>query len=311
MAAYRWDPAAPPTDELRRIADRQVERALRELDAEPHAAVHAARRRGKKLRALLRLVRPAAPELYAAENATLRDTMRRVSQDRDEGAALATYDDLVARFVDAARSRQLASVRAALVERRDGVPGEGLDERLAAIHADLEAARERIPTWEVAGEGFEVVVGGLQRTYRRARKEFERAYDERTTEAFHRWRKRTKYHRYHLRLLEEVWPPVIGAYREQLHALSDLLGDDHDLAVLRDDLASDPDRYGGEEPTATVCAFVDRRRAELQAAAQPLGRRCFAEPPGRLVERIGGYWDTVVPAPPEGPLVDATVPAGR
>ena len=312
MATYRWEPGASPRHELRRIARDQVESALVELDDEDrHTAVHQVRKHGKKIRALLRLVRLSAPELYQRENAAFRDATRRVSSDRDAAVALQTYDGLVGRFVDAAASTGLLPVRAALVERRDAVLRDDLEERLEAIRSDLETALERIELWELDGEGFDVVAGGFTKTYGRARDRMADAYEEQTSEAFHLWRKRVKYHRYHVELLQDVWPELMEARRDELHELTDLLGDDHDLAVLRQDLTADPERFGGPGPVATVCALLDRRRAELQSDAHQLGRRCFAEPPKQIVARIGTYWEAAVASARTGPLADATVPGGR
>jgi CHAD domain-containing protein len=117
-----------------------------------------------------------------------------------------------------------------------------------------------------------------------------RAYRENTTEAFHEWRKRVKVHRYHTRLLRDVWQPVLEPWREQLHALSDLLGDDHDLAVfqqtvLESDLLVD---FGDRE---SLPPLIVTRRAELQAQAAPVGARLLAEKPARLVDRHRVYWD--------------------
>lgn len=312
VARYRWQPGNAAEDELRRIAVGQVESGLNDLaDDERHRAVHSVRKRGKKLRAVLRLVRGCAPDLYRRENRALRDTMRRLSDDRDAGVAVETFDHLLGSVGADAVPADLAPVREALVERRDAVLGAELDQRLAAVEADLAAAHDRVTGWEVDGEGFEVVQGGLARTYGRARDRMDDAYEEATSEAFHLWRKRVKYHRYHVRLLQDLWPGMLRARRQQLHELTDLLGDDHDLAVLRHDLVAEPDRYGGVEPVATLSALLDRRRAELQAAAEPLGRRCFAEPPDAFVARLRTYWDVAASDRDVGPLADATVPAGR
>jgi CHAD domain-containing protein len=313
MAGYRWQPDASPREELRRIARDQVERGLGELDdADRHAVVHQIRKRGKKVRALLRLVRATAPELYERENAAFRNSTRRLAADRDAAVGLETYDELRAHFDDAYVADDASDpVRAALVERRETVEGDDLEERLAAVRADLETALERIEAWEVDGEGFDVVAGGLAKTYGRARARMEDAYDEPSSEAFHEWRKRVKYHRYQVRLLQDAWPKVMKARRKQLHELSDLLGDDHDLAVLRDDLVADPDRYGGEDAVATVYALLDRRRAELQAHARSLGMRCFAEPADHFVDRVEAYWQVATCPDTSGPLADATVPSGR
>jgi CHAD domain-containing protein len=313
MAVYRWHPGSAAQDEPRRIARVQVDRALGELDeGDRHHAVHAARKRGKKVRALLRLVRPAAPELYQRENAAFRDMMRRVSADRDAAVAVETYDDLVARFSEDGVADELAPVRAALAQRRSDILGEELDARLHAIRMDLMAARDRVNDWELEGDGFDVLEGGLAKTYGRARARMGDAYDDATSAAFHQWRKRAKYHRYHLRLLQDVWKPVVKAHRGQAHELTDLLGDDHDLAVLRQDLVAAPERFGGDRLVAALCGLLDRRRAELQSAARGVGRRCFAEDPERLVSRLRTYWESAcATAGGGGPLSDPTVTPGR
>lgn len=312
MAVYRWQPGCGAQDELRRIALVQIDRALGELDeGDRHHAVHAVRKRGKKVRALLRLVRPAAPDLYERENAAFRDMMRRVSDDRDVAVAVETYDALVARFSEDGVAEELAPVRAALAQRRAAVLGEELDARLAAIGRDLSAARERVGAWQLEGDGFDVLADGLAKTYGRARSGLRDADADASSAAFHEWRKRAKYHRYHLRLLQDAWPPVLRAHRRQAHELTDLLGEDHDLAVLRLDLRATPERFGEERLVAALCGLLDRRRAELQAAARGAGRRCFAEDPDRLVARLRIYWETAAADADVGPLPDPTVPPGR
>jgi CHAD domain-containing protein len=114
--------------------------------------------------------------------------------------------------------------------------------------------------------------------------------EEPTSEAFHEWRKRVKYHRYHVRMLRDAWPAILDPWREQLHQLSDLLGEDHDLAVLGGTL----ERYGAFDEAvdrSAISALIDRRRTELQARAHPLGERLLAEKPGRLVRRLSAYWE--------------------
>jgi CHAD domain-containing protein len=67
-------------------------------------------------------------------------------------------------------------------------------------------------------------------------------------------------------------------------ALAELLGDDHDLAVL--------DARLGEYPPAEVAdarELVAHRREELQDEALRLGRRVYAESPKRFRQRIGRY----------------------
>jgi CHAD domain-containing protein len=291
MASYRILQPDHLTEEVRRIATDQVERGLEELDGEdPNEGIHQVRKRCKKLRALVRLVRAADEDLYQRENAAFRDTARRASHLRDDAAMVEAYEKLAATYAKHVDLASFDPVRDALVARREDA-GTDVDEALTAIRSDLEAARGRIATWELPGDGFEVLAGGLERTYRRSRKRQRDAYAEGSTGAFHEWRKRVKYHRYQVRLLQNAWPAELKARRRELHTLGELLGDDHDLAVLRERLHAEPDEHGGTDLVAALTGLLDRRRATLQVRADHLGARLFAEKPGAFVGRVGAYWE--------------------
>lgn len=162
---------------------------------------------------------------------------------------------------------------------------------------DLEAVRGRIDSWTLPDDGFDAIAGGLGRTYGRARDRMADAADRGTAEAFHEWRKRVKYHRHHVQLLQGCWKTPMKARREELHALSDVLGDDHDLAELRTRLHEDPDRFGGARLVDGFTALLDRRRDQLQLDARRLGARLFVEPADDLVGRVHRFWDVWVEEP--------------
>jgi hypothetical protein len=86
--------------------------------------------------------------------------------------------------------------------------------------------------------------------------------------------------------------------------MGDLLGDDHDLAVLRRMLTDDPGRFGDEGDREVLLALIDRRRAELEQEAMVLGRRFSQDSPGDFTRRLRGYWKTwrgqSEPGPPDG-----------
>ena len=64
---------------------------------------------------------------------------------------------------------------------------------------------------------------------------------------------------------------------DQTHKLSTLLGEDHDLAVLRETLAADPLAYGGHRVLKAVFAVIDRQREELKRQAFTLGRTLYKD----------------------------------
>jgi hypothetical protein len=99
----------------------------------------------------------------------------------------------------------------------------------------------------------------------------------------------SQYHRYHLELLQELWPRQLKARRSEVKTLGAMLGDDHDLAVLRAVVESESASFG-DESAGMPLDLADRHRDELRAGMRPLGRRVFAERPKALVSRYEAYW---------------------
>ena len=114
-----------------------------------------------------------------------------------------------------------------------------------------------------------------------------RAESAPSEENFHQWRKRAKDLWYDLRILHGAWPEILGATAEEAHRLSDLLGDHHDLAVLREDLGS---RRFSNEDSEALAAAISSREAELAGDAFELGHRLYAEKPKAFRARLRAYW---------------------
>jgi CHAD domain-containing protein len=281
--------------DLKRIAREQLELALAGFDDakfDRHEAIHEARKCCKRLRGLLRLARAGlGDDIFRRENVRLRDAARRLSGLRDAEALIETYDKLDARFGGQIDRRTIAPVRQALAARRQSLGEEegSLERRVAAFRKDLEAARGRVSSWVLAGDDFDALRTGFEGTYKRGRKAMDRAHATPSTARFHEWRKRVKYHRYHLELLHELWPKQLKAGRSEVKVLGTLLGDEHDLAVIQATLEAESATFGRESARA-LCDLAQRRRAELRADMRPLGRRVFAERPKALVRRYETYW---------------------
>jgi CHAD domain-containing protein len=278
------------------VAGEQIDRAIHEIvdkELDRHDAVHQVRKRCKKLRGLIRLVRPEFDD-YRQENAFFRDAARQLAYVRDAQSIIECFDGLVDHFGDQIDRTTFASIREYLADRRRRIADDqvGLNERLDEFLAKMQEARKRVNDWKVHGNGFSAVEGGLRKTYGRGRKALRNAYDDPSTENFHEWRKRVKYHWYHTRLLRRIWGDMMGVHRNAAKELSDLLGDDHNLAIFRDTLLAESDTFGSETDVRAFIESIDRRRAELQAAAHPLGERLFAEKPNRLAGRFHKYWKT-------------------
>ena len=103
----------------------------------------------------------------------------------------------------------------------------------------------------------------------------------------HEWRKRVKDLWYESRLLADVCGPSIAGQAKDAHALADLLGDEHDLAILDQRLAR-----GVPAPVDVdgVRELIAHRRDELRAEALRIGARVYAEKPKAFRRRMRRVW---------------------
>jgi CHAD domain-containing protein len=280
---------------LSRVAAGRAESALERLHAssvgevETADAVHGARKDMKKLRAVLRLLRDElGKKLYRRENARFRDAARALSQTRDAEMKLETLDAL-AEHEDGLPAEAVESWRKILARDREAAANAARDEPAVEEAISLiEAGLRGIEGWELEGDSWQMVDAAVVRTYRRSRRTLKAAEKDRGEAEFHEWRKRAKDLWYELRLFSAAWSGPLEATADEAHKLSDLLGDHHDLAVLREDLH---ERNLGEGETVALEAAISRRQEELAAEAFPLGRRLYAERPKDFSHRLRRYWD--------------------
>jgi CHAD domain-containing protein len=288
--AYRLESGESALEGIARIALGRIDHAIDSLrgktDSTPVEAVHEARKDMKKLRALLRLVRGELGEqVFRRESTCFRDAARELAGVRDADVMLETLEGL---GLPAALTWELRKALQAH-QSRDG--GDGRGEAATRVVSILKEARKRVEQWPLERDSFAAFAEGLERSYRRGRRDLEAVLAEPTVEALHEWRKRVKELWYHHTLLRPAWPAVMEAVGNEAHELADRLGDDHDLAVLAE--------WAREHTGAGAELFeaVDRRRAGLQAEALALGARLYAEKPSAYVERLKRLWQAEARAP--------------
>lgn len=277
-----------------RIVVEQIDRAIADVvggDDDPHEAVHQVRKRCKKIRAVLRLIRPKFTN-YRGENAWFRDAAQGLSAVRDAESIIECCAALRSRYADHPESGLLVALRERLVDRRFRIAHEERDlpAQLEELVDSLRKAKRRVADWRLEKGGFAGWNEGLSDVYSRGRDARREAAARPSPENFHEWRKQVKYHWYHARLLRRTWNGPMRAWQSELKRLSDLLGDDHDLAMLETTIADEPELFDAAADRRACAALIRARSGELRAAAQSLGRRIFAEKPRCLVRRWKTYW---------------------
>jgi len=278
---------------LRRIACEEVDAALAEIGdptADPHETVHQVRKRAKRLRGLIRLVRPGFSN-FAGENAAIRDAARQLSALRDRAGMLETFDKLIAAHGNPDAAARFAPLRSWLTEGQEAATDSStLPASLAGFGGELDALRQRTKDWSLDGAGFDALKPGLVKTYARGRAAMRAFAGDPTDANTHEWRKRVKYHWYHTRLLSPARPGPMKTHARLARDLGELLGDRHDLHVLETAITESAAQPGTDDLREAFLAVVARRREEMTADALALGHRLYAEKPNALARRWKDWW---------------------
>lgn len=270
---------------LRRIADEQFDGALGAAmgDGPLPARVHEMRKSVKKLRGLIRLVRPAFKG-FKTENDALRAAARGLTSLREADVNLGVLNRLLPEAdLSPADAKSLRDAIAGVpAETQTATPAA---EALATFGSRMSALRARAETWRVRKEGFDALAGGLATTWTQARQCMCPALTDPTTEAVHEWRKRVKDHWYQARLLSPIWPEAMAPHITTADRLGEALGDHHDLAVLID-LLTEMNGKGAK----TVVILARKHQDALMDTARTDAQRLFADSADCLVGRWRQWW---------------------
>jgi CHAD domain-containing protein len=292
--AYRLEHDESVIAGLTRVVREEMESAHGQLSGEKKTrrdkAIHESRKHIKKVRALLRLMSGELGDTGKRENARLRDIARRLSDFRDAFAMIATFDDLRETY---RKKSAMASIRAGLMKRHRA---SSRDEDVALVLNEaataLNKASKRVKTWPLQKDGYDAIGPGLRATYRAGRKALARARKNPGAQTYHELRKRVKDHWYHVRLLENLWSDVMTAYEKSLKDLETWLGDDHNLAVLREKVEAEPAFFGSDRDINHLFDMIAGRQKELREESISLAARIYEQKPREFDRRLGHLWET-------------------
>ncbi len=279
---------------VHRMALEEVDNALarlRDPRYDANEALHDARIRLRKVRALLRLVHDAiGAELHELEDADYRDVLALLDPARESYIAVRTVEHLRADFAEVLRPSAFVDLQARLEERHHRILRHTLREGVVpeAI-ARLEGARERIGGWPLEMADDRVLERGLRRAYERGYAAMARAYEPEgglAGRAFRIWRREARYLWFHYRLIAAAWPPVLEATAEEQARLSHELGIGKDLGDLARTLATAENLAESHWTLLALRGLARERRKHLWRGLRPLGTRLYAETPDAFRDRV-------------------------
>jgi CHAD domain-containing protein len=274
---------------LRRVVDVLTDSAVNSLSHESRNGeqdIHQVRTIIKRLRALLRLIRPAvAPTFFNRENARLRTAAGLLSFARDAEVARETL-----KMLPVSNQSDQDAVRSVLsgFESNVELPND-VEQTMAEVKRRLEQTRRNFQRLKLRGSEPEILERGLRAVYRQGRNRMKDAIELGEDSAFHRWRIRAKNLYYEIEFLESVWPERLHRLISRLAKLQDNIGLVHDAAVLRAWLMKTPANFGGGETVQRVVSCLDNQTSKLRERAVPLGRKIWREKPRRFARRVARH----------------------
>lgn len=293
--AYRIDLNEPLDNTLKRIAVEQIDRAIRDLEAKktPSLGVHEARKTFKKMRALLRLIRPAlTSKAYRRENIRFRDLGRTLSGTRDIQSMIETALKLKV-HPEFNNTQDIIQAILALLQTEKSRAEENLHTLTdKSIISDLEKSKKSVMKLDLSHVSEHTILKGYTLWYTRARKMMVKACRQTEAEPFHDWRKTVQYHTRHTQLLIPLWPDYMRLRLNAARELGLILGDHNDLSIVLNYVIKNSSLLGHDNSIHQFIDLCEKREKDLQELAKPRGRRLFALSSKMIEHQFKTFWET-------------------
>ena len=280
----------PAGVEVMRVSDALLQNAVRRIEhpsRNREEDIHSVRTAIKRVRAILRLLRPAIGDpTFRRENTRLKETARLLASMRDAAVGLQTLRGL-ASTASRERKRSDVSIVHARFAKQVALPAAIVRERvLRATVRALENHRRRLRRLGISTDDWQAIELGLEKVYRACKRRMKRAFSGGSDDSFHRWRIRLKNLYYELQFLTPLWPKRMHSLIAGLKKAEELMGDDHDLTVLKADLRKTPSHFGDGRVVKRVLSHLKERSRKLRRACQPLAEMILKEKPRDFVREF-------------------------
>jgi hypothetical protein len=293
-------PAEQLSDGLRRMTLGQLDVAIDALQSDSGSRstreIHETRKAIKRLRALLRLLRVQIGQSeFSHETELLRDCAGRLAGARDAEVMSQTLKDLVERHPKRlGANRRVARLSDRLLAESKAASAQTLSSDARAVLLDqLCAMRQRVDAWRLLHGDFELIDGALCDIYRRGERAYGKARKRNDPSVMHDWRKRVKDLRYAAQALTRSDAKRASdlqhmrALARRADRLAEILGEEHDLAMLGELVRERRDLFDGHKRIRkTLLRLIDERRARLRRKALGLGGELYEQRPKKFVRSV-------------------------
>jgi CHAD domain-containing protein len=266
----------------------EARRTLADPELSNQEAVHRFRRSMKEWRALMRLLDPFIPDALRWRQEA-RDHARSLAHARDGAAALNAFEGLIDKGMLVLSGRSSETIRTRIETLRGNEEQAVLTPMLRdAILAWIDAATAAIDHWPLDPFDFSSIAAQLTRAYRNARRQIPDDWGAAAPEDLHTLRQRVVDMRYHMALVEPLWPRFGRMWIDEAERLRGRLGQCQDIEVLR--RLTEPHQLLAHWRSRLTPACAERTAGLTERSAR-IAHRLFAERPKAFRHRLEMLWE--------------------
>lgn len=259
-----------------------------------HDAVHQARKQLKRARALIRLVEHVDAKRLRPIRRALSEAARGLSEVRDS-TALVECAAALAPYLEGRQAGDMAPALSEAVKRRRDLLAIEAPTSARLTDPVIAACRKAIEdiehvSFDDVESAAETLAEGRSRNHRKARTTLEACHHGGHPEAFHDLRKCAQATVFQAGFLAAAWPFAFAAEAAEAKALTDILGQEHDIEVLNILLHSEPHLFGAIADRDRLAELLMERRSALRHDAMTIAERLYAGTGKEEAKRLAALW---------------------
>jgi len=255
-------------------------------------AVHDIRKASKRIRAVLRMLRPdLPPEIYLRENVFLKEISRKLAVARNFHVFEDEFENIVSAGIIELSDKTVKLITQHLKEKK--TDSFELLTGLAIFHSIATKTQEvklRFLEVDLSMLGPHTVYKGIGKVFAWGQKQMVHSQQFPTDENLHELRKRIKTLMYLVKLIKDVSPEFFNGYFKGLKSASLALGEDHNMAELGDYLDTLEDEIIPADEKLKLESYISSQRQQIQLEVWPEIAKLYTGQAGEFSKRVKAYW---------------------
>ncbi len=258
----------------------------------PHESIHNTRKSYKRIRAVLRLIKPdISKEVYSKEKMLLRDLSRKFSTVRNLHVFAEEFDTIMKAGILKLPVSTENTIKSFFKEREESALKILLDlDLFEVIGKKNKESKERMAAIDLSSLGPHTIYKGVSKVFAWGQKQMIHSQQFPTDDNLHEMRKRIKALMYLVRLIKDISPDFLNGYYKGLKSASLALGDGHNMAEMVNYINTISNELLPEEDKKKIDEYIFSQRQQIQLDVWPLIAKLYTGQADEFSKRIKAYW---------------------